>query len=68
MVRRFTSIKAHTADPGHQTDIILRDGPRVKYKLRLAVGSEETELQREDRTWTPAQRQYILYLFTIYIL
>ena len=69
-MRRFTSlVQVHTADIGYQTDIKLLDVPKFKYKLWLFIGNEERELQRQDnRTWTPAQRQYVLHFVTMYTI
>ena len=58
-MRRFTSIQVHIAHFGHNTEISLQDTPRLKYTLKLFVGNEEKDLQKEDDlTWTPAQRPY----------
>ena len=66
-VRRFTSVEGHTTDFGHQADITLQDVPRVKYRLRLFVGSDERELDRQNnQTWTPVQRQYVLRFFPMW--
>ena len=43
----------------------MQDIPDLKYKLVLFVGSEQIELERKDnRTWTPVQRPYVLRLLT----
>ena len=40
----------------------------MKYKPVLFVGSEAIELERKDNhTWAPVQRLYVLYLLTTYI-
>ena len=46
----------------------MQDIPDLKYKLVLFVGNEPIELETKDnRTWAPVQRPYVLSLFTIYI-
>jgi len=45
----------------------VQDVPDLKYKLVLFVGSEAIELERRDnQTWAPVQRPYVLGLFTTY--
>ena len=45
----------------------MQDIPDLKHKLVLFVGSEAIELQRKDnRTWAPVQRLYVLSLLTTY--
>jgi len=45
----------------------VQDVPDLKYKLVLSVGTEAIELERKDeRTWAPVQRPYVLCLFTTY--
>ena len=45
----------------------MQDVPDLKYKLVLFVGSETIELERKDnQTWAPVQRLYVLGLFTKY--
>jgi len=45
----------------------VQDVPDLKYKLVLIVGSEGIELERKDnQTWAPVQRLYVLGLFTTY--
>ena len=64
-VRRFASVESHPAHLWQHTEITLQDIPRVKYTLRLFVGNEERELQTDDnRSWTPAERQYVPYFLT----
>ena len=61
MVRRFTSIYVHTAHFGQCAEIRLQEVPNREYTIRLFVGNEERALERKDnRTWTPAQRVYVL--------
>ena len=68
-MRRLTWVEGHTADFGHRTGITLRDVPRFKYRLRLFVGSEERDLERRDnRTWRPAQRLYVLRFFPMWTI
>jgi len=67
IVWRFTSFYVYIADFGQQTEITLQDVPNAKYQLDLFVGINEIELERKDsRTWTPAQRLYVLYFLTAY--
>ena len=67
MVRCFSSISVHTAYLGQQKDIIVHDIPDLKYKLLLFVGSETIELEKKDnRTWEPVQRLYVLRLLIPY--
>ena len=67
MVRRFTSIYVHTAHLGYQKEIIVQDVPDLKYKLVLIVGSEAIDLERKDNlTWAPVHRPYVLGLLTTY--
>ena len=41
----------------------MQDIPDLKYKLALFVGKKAIELDRkDDRTWTPVQRPYVLCL------
>ena len=41
--------------------------PDLKYKLVLFVGSDAIDLERKDNwTWAPVQRPYVLGLFTTY--
>ena len=69
MVRRFTSIYFHTTHLGLQKEIVVKDIPDLKYKLVLLVGSEAIELEMKDnRTWAPLQRPYVLCLLITYIL
>jgi len=43
----------------------VQDIPDLKYKLVLLVGSEAIELETKDnRTWAPVQRPYVLRLLT----
>ena len=43
----------------------MQDIPDLKYKLVLFVGSEAIELETKDnRTWAPVQRPYVLRLLT----
>jgi len=66
-VRRLTSIYIHTAHLGSHTEITLHDVPNREYTLRLFVENVEKGLQKNDNhTWTPAQRQYVLYFFNTY--
>ena len=45
----------------------MQDVLDLKYKLVLIVGSEAIELERKDnQTWAPAQRPYVLSLLTTY--
>ena len=45
----------------------MQDIPDLKYNLVLFVGSEAIELERkDDRTWAPVQRLYVLYILTTY--
>ena len=45
----------------------MQDIPDLKYKLVLFEGGEQIELERKDnRTWAPVQRPYVLRLLTIY--
>ena len=61
-MRRFTSIYILTTHFGQHTEITLQDVPNRVYTLRLFVEDVEKELQEKDNhTWTPAQRQYVLY-------
>jgi len=65
----FASIEVHTAHYTQHTEITLQDIPRLKYTLRLLIGNDEKELQREDNwSWTPAQRSYVLYFLITYTL
>ena len=46
----------------------MRDIPDLKYRLLLFVGSRPIELERkDDRTWAPVQRPYVLPLLTTHI-
>jgi hypothetical protein len=68
-VRRSTSIYAHGADFRKHIEITLQDVPNLKYKLELFLGNEEIDLQRkENRTWTPVQRPYVIYFLIYYTL
>ena len=51
-------------------EIVVKDIPDLKFKLVLLVGSEGAiELEMKDnRTWAPLQRPYVLYLLITYIL
>ena len=60
-MRRFTSIYILTAHFGYHTDITLQDLPNRVYTLRLFIEDVEKELRKDNHTWTPAQRQYVLY-------
>jgi len=63
-MRRFTSVPAHTADLGHDTEITLQVIPKLKYTLRLLVDNRERELLRiNNRTWEPAKPLYTPCLF-----
>ena len=43
----------------------MQNVPDLKYKLVLLVGSEPIELEQKDnRTWAPVQRPYVLRLLT----
>ena len=67
-MRRFTSILAYTADFGQHTEIELQGAPNRDYTLRLLMENEKLELQSQDnQTWTPAQRSYVPYFFTMNI-
>jgi len=58
---RFTSVYIHIAHFGYHTEITLQDVPNREYTLRLFVEDVEKEFQKKDNhTWTPAQRQYVL--------
>ena len=66
MVRRFASIWVHTTHLRQHKEIIVKDIPDLKYKLVLFVGSEAIELEMKDnRTWEPIQRPYVLRLLTM---
>ena len=66
-MRRFALLWRYTADLGHHTEITLQDVPNREYTLRLFVENEETELQKTgNRSWTPAERQYVLGFLTMY--
>ena len=59
MVRRFTSIYAHTAHLGQHTELTLKGVSKLEYTLRLFVDDEKRKIQTMDnQTWTPAQRPY----------
>ena len=61
-MRRFTSVYVYTAHFGQHTDITLKDIPNREYTLGLFVENVGVELHRKDNhTWTPVQRQYVLY-------
>ena len=67
MVWCLTSISVHIAHLRCQKEIIVQDVPDLKYKLVLFVGSEAIELQKkDDRTWAPVQRPYVLCLLATY--
>jgi hypothetical protein len=60
-VRLFTPIHVIAPDFGKHTEIRLEEVPNREYSLRLFVDNVEKELQEENnRTWTPAQRLYVL--------
>jgi len=64
---RFASIYIHTARSDYHTEITLHDAPNREYTLRLFVDNVEKELQKKDNhTWTPVQRQYVLYFLHTY--
>jgi len=45
----------------------VQDVPDLKYKLVLIVGGDTIELERKDnQTWAPVQRPYVLGLLTTY--
>jgi len=45
----------------------VQDVPDLKYKLVLIVGGDTIELERKDnQTWAPVQRPYVLGLSTTY--
>jgi hypothetical protein len=45
----------------------MQDIPDLKYTTVLFVGNEAVELERKDnRTWAPVQRPYVLRSFTTY--
>jgi len=45
----------------------VQDVPDLKYKLVLIVGGDTIELERKDnQTWAPVQRPYVLGLFSTY--
>jgi hypothetical protein len=68
-VRLFTSIRVHTADLGQHADITLQDVPNAKYQLELFVGNTEDRITMKDnRTWTPVQRLYVLCFFIMYTI
>ena len=67
-MRRFFSIWRHPADLVDHAGITLQNVPNREYTLRLFVENEEIELQKTDnRSWTPAQRQYALCFLTTLI-
>jgi len=52
----------HTSHFSKHTEITLQGVPNREYTLRLFVENVERELQKkDDHTWVPAQRQYVLY-------
>ena len=64
----FTSIHIHTSHFSKHTEITLQDVPSREYNLRLFVENVERELQKkDDHTWTPVQRQYVLYFPNSYV-
>ena len=66
-MRRFAPIWRHTADIAYNTEITLQDVPNREYTLRLFVENEEIELQKTgNRSWTPTERQYVLYFLATY--
>jgi len=55
-------IFVHTADFGRHTEITLQGVLNRGDTLRLFIENEALELQMQaNRTWTPAQRPYILF-------
>ena len=57
----------HATDFEHQIEITLQNVLHREYTLSLSVENEERELLTRDyRTWTPAQRPYVPYMFTRY--
>src|SRR5258708_20816426 len=45
----------------YHIEITLQEIPESKYRLQLFVENEKIELQKkDDRTWAPAQRLYVL--------
>lgn len=64
---RFASIWPNAADFSHHIEIILQGVPNREYALKLFVEDEEIKLQKtSNQSWTPAQRQYALFLLTTY--
>ena len=60
-MRRFTSVRGHTTDFEPYIDITAQNVLNREYTLRLFVDNDERELYTNDnRTWTPAQRLYVL--------
>jgi len=60
-VLQFNS--GRTTDFGQHTEITLQNIPKHRLTLRLFVGNEERELQREvNQTWVLVQRAYVVCL------
>jgi hypothetical protein len=68
-VQRFASVLVYLPDFEQHTDITLQDTLHRDYTLRLFIENQELGLQTQDnRTWTPAQRPYVPYIFPLHIL
>ena len=66
-LRRFASVLVYAADFMHHADITLQGIPHRNYLLRLFIENEELGLQTQDnRTWTPARRQFVPCFPTTY--
>ena len=60
-------LPAVTAHFGHHTEITLQGVRNRAYTLRLFVGDGEIEVEmRDNHTWTPVQRPYVLYFPNTY--
>ena len=67
MVRASLQFRSIPLISVKKKEIIVKDIPDLKYKLVLLVGSEAIELQMKDnRTWAPVQRPYVLHILTTY--